>query len=58
MNTVFSLAAIGIIIIWGIWVGTVVLTVALFVIKGVWHELCAVSRLFTQSASAPRVITH
>ena len=52
MKALFSLAAIGIIIIWGIWVGSVVLTVALFVIAGVWRGLCAVGRLFTQ-ASAP-----
>jgi hypothetical protein len=52
MNTLFSLAAIGIIIIWGIWVGSVVLTVALFVVAGVWRTLCAVGRLFIPSASA------
>jgi hypothetical protein len=52
MNTLFSLAAIGIIIIWGIWIGSVVLTVALFVVAGIWRTLCAVGHLFTQPASA------
>ena len=55
MNTLFSLAAIGVIIILGIWVGSLVLVVIYFAGASVWREVCAVSHLFTRSAIAARL---
>ena len=54
MNTLFSLAAIGVIIILGVWVGSLTLAVIYFVGAGVWRLVCAVSHLFTRSAIAPQ----
>ena len=52
MNTLFSLAAIGIIIFWGIWVVSLVLSTALYIVVSVWREF-AFGHRFNQSASAP-----
>ena len=51
MNTLFSLAAIGIIIFLGIWVVSLVLAAAVYIVVSVWREL-AVGHRFTHSASA------
>ena len=55
MNTLFSIAAIGVLIIWGICVASVVLLVVYFAYVGVWRAICAVGRLFTRTGIVPQL---